>query len=463
MGNENIDLLFGDYKVGMRKMMLPMILGMLITQSYNLIDGIWVSFLGPNALAALGVTTPLYSVLNAFAFGLAAGGTSLISRYIGAKNHEKANQSATQSIVLTVLVSIFITAFMLIFQRNILLLIGGASIIDTAVDYNTIIFLGTFFIMLMSMLSGILRAEGDMNRSLYIMALSSIMNVILDPILMFYFNLNVQGAALSTVLSSIVPCVIIFYWIVIKQDSYSKIKRKYLKIDLGIMKELLSVGLPASLETLCIAIQLAFINAVLANLISTNAVAVYTSGMRVVLFGIVPGVGMKLVTVTMTGAAYGAKMFKRIKDIFYYGTKIGIYMGLGIGVLIFIFAPNIALLFSYSPETNVLVPDITLMLRLMLLFFLSQPIGGMCSGYFQGLGKGFNSFLTTLLQELVCPILFVLILIQLFTPSLSLVIIGVVCGKISGAVISWLYSNFKCDKDISNFGENGELIKKVNT
>ena len=102
MANKNLDLLFGDYKVALRTMMIPMILGMLITQSYNLIDGVWISLLGPGALASLGVTMPLFMLLNGFANGMGAGGTSLIARYIGAKNHEKANQASTQAIVLII-------------------------------------------------------------------------------------------------------------------------------------------------------------------------------------------------------------------------------------------------------------------------------------------------------------------------------------------------------------------------
>ena len=441
--------------------MLPMILGMLIIHSYNLIDGVWISFLGPGAIAAFGVTVPLFSFLNAFAFGIAAGATSLISRYIGAKNHEGANKSATQSVVLGIIVSIIITFFIIIFQTNILNFIGGTDVIDVAVEYNTVIFTGSLFIIEMAILSGILRAEGDMNRSLYIMALSSVLNVLLDPVLMFYFDMNVQGAALSTVISSIIPCLLILYWLVIKRDTYSKLKKEFLKIDLNIMYKLLSVGIPASLETICIAIQLAFVNTVLANLISTNAVAVYTSGMRVILFGIVPSVGVKLTTVSLTGASFGGGKFKRIKDIFHYGTKLGIYIGLLIGILVFIFAPQIAMIFSYSSDARPLIDDIALMLRLMLLFFLSQPIGSMCSGYFQGIGKGNLSLLTTFVQELVCPLSFVLILINAFNPSLTSIIWGVVLGKITGAILSWLGTNFHANRNIHKYGFENESIVKV--
>lgn len=462
MSNKNLDLLFGDYKVALRTMMIPMMLGMLIMQSYNLIDGIWISFLGPTALAALGVTTPLFIVLNGFANGMAAGGTSLIARFIGAKNKDKADQSATQAIILAIIISIIISVIVLVFQKPILSSIGGKSILSIAVQYNTIIFSGAIFVMLMAMLSGILRAEGDMNRALYIMALSGVMNAVLDPIFMFKLNMGIQGAAVSTVISAIIPCIVLIYWLLIKKDAYVKIKVKFLKLNKKILYALLMVGIPASMEMLCISIQLGFMNTILSTIINTNAVAAYTAGMRVILFGIVPAVGLKLALVTVEGASYGGKKFLRIKKIFQYGTKLGILIGLSIGILIFIFAPQIALLFSYSPQTAQLIPQITLMLRVMIIFFLSQPIGSICSGYFQGIGKGPTSLFTAILQEIIFPISIVLILVLSFKVNFTILLIGLVSGKLIGASISWIYSYIHCNKDLKQYGSEGELITENN-
>ena len=350
----------------------------------------------------------------------------------------------------------------MVFQTNILNFIGGEDVIDAAVNYNTIIFSGSIFIVEMAILSGILRAEGDMNRSLYIMALSSVLNSLLDPVLMFYFNMDIQGAALSTVISSIIPCLLMLYWLVIKEDTYSKLKKEFLKIDFSIMYKLLSVGIPASLETICIAIQLALVNTFLADLISTNAVAAYTSAMRIMLFGTIPSVGLRLTSVSLIGASFGGGKFKRIKDIFHYGTKLSIYIDLVIGIIVFIFAPQIAMIFNYSGDASPLINDIVLVLRLMLLFFLSQPIGSMCSGYFQGIGNGNLSLLTTFIQELVCPLSFMLIFINAFKPSLTLIILSVVLGKITGAIISWSGTNFHANRNIRKYGFENESIVKSN-
>ncbi len=462
MANTNLDLLFGDYKVALRTMMIPMILGMLITQSYNLIDGVWISLLGPGALASLGVTMPLFMLLNGFANGMGAGGTSLIARYIGAKNHEKANQASTQAIVLIIIMSIFVSLFVLIFQKPILLAIGGKSVIDMAVQYNTIIFEGAIFVMLMAMLSGILRAEGDMNRALYIMALSSVMNAILDPILMFTFKMGIQGAALSTVISSIIPCIVLAYWIIIKKDTYSQIQPKFLKINKKIIWALLIVGIPASMEMICVSVQMGFVNTILSTVINIDAVATYTAGMRVVAFGMVPAIGLKLATTTVEGASYGGRKFLRLKNVFKYATKLGLILGISIGILIFIFAPQIVLLFTYSPQTAKLTPDIILMLRIMIIFFISQPLGTICSGYFQGIGKGPTSLATTFLQELICPIAFASIVVLFFNANFALILIAIVLGKLVGGLVSWIYSYYYCGKDIKRYGEEGELITEDN-
>lgn len=442
----NVGMLLGDYRVAVRKMAGPMILNMLIVQSYNLIDGVWVSFLGSDALAAVGFVTALFIILNGLSNGLGAGVTSLISRRIGAKDKEGADRAATQSILASTVIIILISVVILVLQKPILYGLGAGSVYDLAASYNTIIFIGAVFVTLSAVLAGILRAEGDVKRAVYALIFSSILNIILDPIFIFYFNMGVAGAALATILSSFVSVLIIAYWLLVKSDTFVDIKVKYIKPHSKTIAGLLAVGIPAALEFMCISFNLGIANKILSIVGSAAAVATYTAGIRVVLFGIVPTAGLATAVIAVAGAAFGGEDYVKLKNVLNYATKLGVLIALLTASIIFIFAEQIALLFSFSPQTALLVPDIALMLRVMSLFFLFTPLGSVSGSFFQSMGRGLTSLILGIFRDVIFAAIFMSLFALVFHWGSMGVWAGVVAGKIVGATIGWIYANFEANK-----------------
>ena len=199
--SKNAELMLENPKQALFHMSVPLIISLLVTSFYNLIDAIWVSGLGADALAGVGFVTPIFMVLIGFGNGLGSGAAFAISKYIGEKNKQKADNASIHSIFIDIILSIIITITLLIFLNPILIIMGAGQTINFATDYGLIIIAGSVFIILSNALYGIFRGEGDTARPMYAMILSAILNMILDPILIYTFGFGVKGAAVATLIS----------------------------------------------------------------------------------------------------------------------------------------------------------------------------------------------------------------------------------------------------------------------
>ena len=138
----------GEPEKAVKKLAIPIMISMILTALYNIVDGIWVAGLGPTAIAGIGFVTPIFMVLNGASVGLGNGATSSIARFIGAKNHEKSNESATQSFLIFFIASLVLTAVFIIIQEPLLKSYGAAGqTLNEAVAYATPLFLGLIALM----------------------------------------------------------------------------------------------------------------------------------------------------------------------------------------------------------------------------------------------------------------------------------------------------------------------------
>ena len=251
MANKNVELMRGEPEKAVKKLTIPIMISMILTALYNIVDGIWVAGLGPTAIAGIGFVTPIFMVLNGASVGLGNGATSSISRFIGAKNKEMATKSATQALFIFLIASIVLTIIFIIIQRPLLESYGATGqTLNEAVAYATPLFLGLIALMFGNGCSGILRGEGDMKRAMYVVIVTVILNASLDPIFIYTLGLGSAGASLATVVSSAIAAVVILYWILIKKDTYIDVSLKNFKFDSKLAKDILKVGIPSALDML---------------------------------------------------------------------------------------------------------------------------------------------------------------------------------------------------------------------
>lgn len=455
MSNKNVELIRGEPEKAIRKLAFPLILAMLLMASYNVVDGIWVAGLGGSALAAIGFVFPLFMVVNGLTNGLAVGITSVSSRFIGARNKEGADSAATHSIVLLLLLTIFSTILILIFQEPILNLMGAEGTTkELAMTYGTIVFSGTFAFMFSNGLSGIFRGEGDMKRTTIIMAISSILNMILDPIFIYLLDFKIAGAAIATVLSSFISALVIIYWLLIKKDTYVDIIFKNFKLKWNIIKKILSVGIPASLEMMIMASSIFIFNTIISGIGGSDGVAIFSTGQRLIFFSMVPLMAIASTIVTVVGSAYGAKNVDYMSRAHLYGIKLGVIIGFIMTVIFMLFSNQLAYIFTYSPQTAYLHGPIANFLLITSLAFIFIPLGMSSSTFYQGLGKGSTSLFFTILREILLALPFVYLLTIYFNFGLTGAWFGLIIGRSLAGIINFTFARYTVSKLRKEYSSN---------
>lgn len=423
---KSVEVLTGEPRKAILKLSVPMIISNLIFTLYNLVDGIWVAGLGPDALSAVGIFFPLFFIFIAISFGLSVGANSAVSRRIGAKRYEDACVAATLAIVLGFLVSIPMTVSTLFLEPAVSLLGGEGEILRMAVEYGQIMLLGSFFLVFSSVSAGILNGEGNAKMAMYGNAAGSVLNMILDPIFIYVLNLGVAGAAYASVLSMVVSCAVFVFWF-LSGKSYVKIKLGW---DWKIVFDLLRVGMPSSLSMLTMSIAFMLINRIIIETGGSEGLAAYTSAWRLINFGFVPLFGTSAALTAVSGAAYGAKNARKINESLTFAVKLLLAVDIVILALMVAFAPQIALIFTYTEASVIMYDEIVRTIRVAAFVLLFAPLGVSSSAVFQGMGKGERSFAITLLRALI----FQVSLCYLFAIPLGYtgVLLGFVIGEALG-------------------------------
>lgn len=432
--NENIEMITGDPKKAINKLSLPIIASMFLIFANNIIDSIWVAGLGAEPLAALGYITPLFMILVGFGNGLGAGGNSLISRYIGAEDTSSANNAAIHNLILSIVFSIIVSVIFITFMKPLLLMMGASSVIDYAMDYGFIVFAWTFAILMPPIVGGAFRAEGDIKRATIPIALAAIINMILDPIFIYAMNMGIQGAAWATALGPFISLLLMFYWIFVKKDTYLSYDRKDFHNDLIIYKDILVVGIPASLEQLVLSVLTIFVNYMLTIVSGPVAVAVYTAGWRIINIGMLPAIGVGTAAISVAGVAFGAKKYENLRVTARYAVKVALIASIIVCIILYVFSNQIAMIFSYSQSSAELAPRIASFLQIMCLFILYVPFGASAGNVFQGVGKGTISFILTTFREFILVLIFAYLLGFTFNMGEF----GIYCGMLLGGGIGSL-------------------------
>ena len=426
---EGVKTLLGDPKRAIIKLSLPMIAAMSVQTIYNLVDAIWVSGLGADALAAIGFVYPFFFLAMGLSNGLGVGAGSAISRRIGARDKLGADNVAVHTIVIMLLLAVAFTIPLFAFAPDIFALIGAGKTTGMAVAYGRVIFAGSIFIFFTNVANSILRGEGDAKRAMYAMALGAGLNIVLDPIFIYYFGLGVAGAAWATVISLGVSSIIMLNWFLFKRDTYVSFSFSDFKWSKEIIMDIFRVGLPSSVMMISMSFMMLIMNAIIVMVTAgnTDGVAIYSTGWRVVSIAVLPTMGIATALVPVSGAAFGARSFEKVSIAHLYAVKIGFLMETVIAVATFIFAPQIAAVFTHAEEAARIAPGLTTFLRIISFYHPTISFGMLSSSLFQGTGKGMNALIVTILRTLILTPLFTVV----FGFNLGLGLVGVWWGLVA--------------------------------
>jgi len=413
---KGVKTLLGDPKKAIVKLSIPMIIAMSAYTIYNLTDAIWVSGIGPEALAAVGFFFPFFMFLMALANGLGIGGGAAISQCIGRRDKEGANSVAVHTIVIILILTTLFMIPLLLFTRFIFKIMGAKDALDMTVSYSRIMFSGTLLVFFAHVANAILRSEGDANRAMVAMLTGSGLNIILDPIFIYGFKLGVAGAAYATVLSMAIASLLLFYWLFIQKKTYVSFHFKGFRFKGYILSDIFKVGIPASLAQASMSVMMFILIILISRIGSDDAVAVFTTGWRVVMIAILPLLGIATAVTSVSGATFGARKYNKLDIGYLFAVKMGFIIEIGIAIFTFFCAPYITKIFTWAPETARLTNNIITMLKYMCLFYPAVAGGMLSSAMFQGTGRGITSLVITLIRTLIlsapCAVLFAFILNQ---------------------------------------------------
>ena len=348
MSKQSVDLLHGDIKSGLLRFALPLFLGQVFQQMYNMVDALVVGNLcGENALAAVTSTGSLIFLLVGFFGGVYGGVGVVIARFYGAGDEHQVKRAVGTAVLGTVISGLLLTAIGLLFSPALLKLMGTPEeVLTDGVAYLRIYFLGILFVVLYNSAVGIFQAIGDSKRPLYYLIVSSITNVILDILFVGPMGMGVEGAALATLLAQGVSAALAFLRLS-RADGPYRVTLKGLCLDKDLLREMLRIGLPSGVQNSVIAFANVIVQSSV-NSFGASAMAGNGAYTKIEGFAFIPVNAFGAASTSFVSQNIGARQFDRVKQGAKFSVLFSCLCSATIGVLFFAFAPQLIGLFTES-------------------------------------------------------------------------------------------------------------------
>lgn len=387
-----LDMTRGSIVKNLLTFAVPLLIGNLFQQLYNMVDT-WV--IGQTGVAgdyaAVGSLGPIINILIGFFSGLASGAGVVISRHFGAKDEDGVRRAVHTSMVMTLVMAVVFTVLGVILAPEMLKLMldsereGYDEMFRAGNTYLTIYFAGVIGLMLYNMGAGILRAVGDSTRPLYFLIVCAIVNTVLDLLFVFKFNMGVAGVALATIIAQLISAILTM-WVLFTTKSCVRVQLSKLKIDRVMLKKIINIGIPSAIQMALTAFANVFVQSYIAG--TNGSMTVNTGGWttysKVDQFIFLPVQSLALAVTTFVGQNLGVGDVKRSKQ----GTYIAYLISTGVSILIIIpvmiFAPGIAGIFNADPD---IVSAATTLLRHITPFYLFCSVNQIFSASLRGAGN----------------------------------------------------------------------------
>ncbi len=395
LGTENISSLI-------IRLSVPTIVGLMVQAFYNLVDTIFVGRgLGEDSLAGiagLSVAFPVQMLIMAIALGIGVGGSSIISRALGKGETEVASRATGNMITLVIIASLIFTIPGLIFLEPMLMMFGASeNVLPFATEYTYYILLGTIFFTFSAAMSNSIRAEGNARFAMLIMVLSSIVNIILDPLFIFEFGMGVKGAAIATVISQIAGCCMVLYYYMAGLSTIPSVL-SHLTPDPPLVKETLGIGSSEfSFNVVESALFLIF-NQSLLFYGGDVAIAVFGIIIKVFMLTFMPIIGIKQAIQPIFGFNYGANKFERVRRTLILSNYVVTILCFLSMVIVFLVPERIMLIFSDDTKL------VEMGAHALKISFIMMPFIGcqvVATALLQSLGKAKQSLILTLSRQLI--------------------------------------------------------------
>ena len=392
------------------KLAFPTVAAQVINMLYNIVDRIYIghiSDIGAMALTGVGVCMPLIMIVSAFAALVAYGGAPRASIFMGRKDTDSAEKTLGNCFIVQIAISIVLTAALLIWNRDFLMAFGASeNTIEYSVRYMNVYAIGTLFVQLTLGMNAFITAQGFAKTGMLSVLIGAVANIILDPIFIFGFNMDVQGAALATIISQALSCAWVLAFLFGKRTML-KIKRKNLFLEAKIILPCLALGLSVFIMQASESVMSVCFNSSLLRYggdIAVGAMTILTSVMQ---FAMLPLQGLGQGAQPIISYNYGARNVGRVKAAFRLLLKASVLYAVALWGLVMIFPQLFAAMFTSDAE---LMEFTKTALRIYMASMFLFGIQMACQMTFNSLGRAKESIIVAVMRKfiLLIPLIYIM-------------------------------------------------------
>ncbi|MBD0831378.1 MATE family efflux transporter [Aestuariibaculum sediminum] len=379
------------------KQAVPASIGILVMSLNILVDTIFVGhWIGSIAIAAINIVLPVSFFIAALGMSIGVGGSSIISRALGASHYEKALRTFGNQITLALLFTVSMVILGLTFADSIILSFGGkGAIFEPAKIYYQVVLYGVPFLALCMLGNTVIRAEGKPKFAMYAMMIPSVSNLLLDYILINVLDLGMHGAAWATTISYVI-CFVFILWFFLSKNSELKIGLSHFGLNYSIVKEIASLGFVTLARQAVVSITYLFMNNILFDLGGETLVTAYAIVGRMLMFALFPVFGITQGFLPIAGFNYGAKNYERVRESINTAIKYAAILATFVFMLLMIFPETITKMFTSDIAVIQQTPNDMRWVFAATPIIALQLIG---AAYFQAIGKATPALLLTLSRQ----------------------------------------------------------------
>ena len=390
------------------KMSAPSVVSMLVIASYHLVDAVFIGrFVGPVGLAALASSIPSIFLLMGFSLFIGVGGGTAVSRTLGKGDMERANRILGTMLFMALVLGVVAMVLAVTGTKQLLLMTGASEqVLEPASQYLSILLLGGPLSIFTVAMNNLVRSEGNAQMAMFSMVTGAVVNVLLDPVFIYYLGLGIGGAAWATVCANLVTSVIMA-WYLFSGKSSLAFHFSHLRFKVPIAREISAVGLSTLVMHISGGLVQSFVIRILLQYGGETVVSVYAMCNRTVMFIFMPIFGLQAGVLPIIGYNFGARLIKRAKQTIFYGMSICTLYLLVLWLLIQSFSSTIIGAFTDDPV--LLAEGVSAIEKLAIVIpVVGIPI--MVVGTFQALGKAKYALFLTMNRTflLVLPLLWIL-------------------------------------------------------
>ena len=392
------------------RLAFPTVTAQLINMLYNIVDRIYIGHIpdiGAAALTGVGVCMPLIMIMSAFAALVGYGGAPRASIFMGKRDKESAEKTLGNCFMLQILISVVFTIVLLIWNRELLMAFGASSnTIEYGVHYMNIYALGTIFVEITLGMNAFITAQGFAKTGMLSVLIGAVSNIILDPVFIFGFHMDVRGAALATIISQALSCIWVVHFLCGKR-TYLKIKKANLKLTSAIILPCLALGVATFIIQASESVISVCFNSSLQKYggdIAVGAMTILTSVMQ---FAMLPLQGLGQGAQPIISYCYGAKDTERVRGAFKLLLKVSLAYSILLWIFVMLFPGGFAALFTSDAR---LVEFTKTALRIYMGSMLLFGIQMACQMTFNALGKAKESIIVAVTRKfiLLIPLIYLM-------------------------------------------------------